>query len=126
MRNVQLRRKDKVLTTFDLYELLIKGDKSKDLMLQAGDVVFVPVTGPLVGVAGNVRRPAIYELTHKNDLEDLFNLAGGIIPTAYTQQIQVERVQKNERQIVIDIDDKNLTRTKEFRLQRRPGEDMSP
>ena len=117
MRNVQLRRKDKVLTTFDLYELLIKGDKSKDLMLQAGDVVFVPVTGPLVGVAGNVRRPAIYELTHKNDLEDLFNLAGGIIPTAYTQQIQVERVQKNERQIVIDIDDKNLTRTKEFRLQ---------
>ncbi len=117
MRNVQLRRKDKVLTTFDLYELLIKGDKSKDLMLQAGDVVFVPVTGPLVGVAGNVRRPAIYELTHKNDLENLFNLAGGIIPTAYTQQIQVERVQKNERQIVIDIDDKNLIGTKEFRLQ---------
>ena len=86
-------------------------------MLQAGDVVFVPVTGPLVGVAGNVRRPAIYELKAKNDLENLFDLAGGIIPTAYTQQIQVERVQKNERQIVVDIDDKNLTRTKEFRLQ---------
>jgi polysaccharide export outer membrane protein len=117
MRNVQVRRKDKVLTTFDLYDLLIKGDKSKDLMLQAGDVVFVPVTGLLVGVAGNVRRPAIYELTHKNDLENLFDLAGGIIPTAYTQQIQVERVQKNERQIVVDIDDKNLTRAKEFHLQ---------
>ncbi len=117
MRNVQLRRKEKLLTVFDLYDLLIKGDKSKDLMLQAGDVVFVPVTGPLVGVAGNVRRPAIYELKARNDLENLFNLAGGIIPTAYTQQIQVERVQKNERQIVVDIDDKNLTRTKEFLLQ---------
>ena len=117
MRNVQLRRKDKVITTFDLYDLLIKGDKSKDFMLQAGDVVFIPVTGPLVGVAGNVRRPAIYELKHTNDLENLFELAGGIIPTAYTQQIQVERVQKNEKQVVIDIDDKNLTRARDFHLQ---------
>ncbi len=117
MRNVQLRRKDKVIALFDLYDLLIKGDKSKDLMLQAGDVIFVPVTGLLVGVAGNVRRPAIYELTHEDDLEKLFRLACGIIPTAYTQQIQVERVQKAERQTVVDIDDKDLTRAKEFRLQ---------
>jgi polysaccharide biosynthesis/export protein len=117
MRNVQLRRKDKIITTFDLYDLLIKGDKSKDSMLQAGDVIFIPVTGSLVGIAGNVKRPAIYELKHANDLENLFELAGGIIPTAYTQQIQVERVQKNERQVVIDIDDKNLTRAKDFHLE---------
>ena len=46
MRNIQLRRKDKVITTFDLYDLLLKGDKSKDTILQPGDVVFVPVAGP--------------------------------------------------------------------------------
>ena len=46
MRNIQLRRKDKIITTFDLYDLLLKGDKSKDTILQAGDVVFVPVAGP--------------------------------------------------------------------------------
>jgi len=46
MRNVQLRRKDKVIQTFDLYDLLLKGDKSKDVILSAGDIVFVPVIGP--------------------------------------------------------------------------------
>jgi polysaccharide export outer membrane protein len=117
MRNIQLKRKDMIISHFDLYDLLLKGDKSKDLTLQAGDVVFVPVTGPVVGVAGNVKRPAIYELKDKNDLSTLFDLAGGIIPTAYIQQIQVERVLKNERQVVIDLDDRNLTKAKGFRLQ---------
>ncbi|MBA4391251.1 MAG: hypothetical protein C0399_09975 [Syntrophus sp. (in: bacteria)] len=116
MRSVQLRRKDKVITVFDLYDLLLKGDKSKDTMLQAGDVIFVPVAGPVVGIAGNVKRPAIYELKGKLDLHTLFDLAGGIIPTAYMQQIQVERIVKNERQIVVDIDDRSLTKAKGFHL----------
>ncbi len=117
MRSVQLRRKDKIITTFDFYDLLLKGDKSKDTMLQAGDVVFVPVQGPLVGVAGNVKRPAIYELRGKYDLETLFDLAGGIIPTAYTQQIQIERIVRNERQVVVDVDDRHLKKAKDTRLQ---------
>ena len=117
MRRVELRRKDKVVTIFDLYDLFLKGDKSHDVVLQAGDVVFVPVTGPLVGIAGNVKRPAIYELKDKFDLQNLFNLAGGIIPSAYTQQLQVERIVKNEKQIVIDINDKNLDKVKHFVIQ---------
>ena len=117
MRRVELRRKDKVVTIFDLYDLFLKGDKSHDVILQAGDVVFVPVTGPLVGIAGNVKRPAIYELKDKFDLQNLFNLAGGIIPSAYTQQLQVERIVKNEKQIVIDINDKNLDKVKQFVIQ---------
>lgn len=117
MRNVQLRRKDKIITALDMYDLLLKGDKSTDTTLQAGDVVFVPVSGPLVGVAGNVRRPAIYELKNASDLYYLFDLAGGIIPTAFTQQIQVERIVKNEKQIIVDIDDKHLDKSKYFKLQ---------
>ena len=116
MRNVQLKRKGKIVTTLDLYDLLLKGDKSKDHVLQAGDVVFVPVTGPLVGIAGNVKRPAIYELREKHDLNTVIELAGGILPTAYTQQIQVERIVKNERQVVIDLDDKRLSSTRDFIL----------
>lgn len=116
LRGIQLKRKGSHVTTFDLYDLLLKGDKSKDAMLQAGDVVFVPVTGPLVGIAGNVRRPAIYELKGRQSLHTVVELAGGILPTAYTQQIQVERVVKNERQVVIDIDDKHLAFSKDFIL----------
>jgi len=117
MRKIQLKRKDQIITTFDLYDLLLKGDKSKDTILQAGDVVFVPVTGPLAGITGNVRRPAIYELREKFDLQHLFELAGGLIPTAYTQQIQIERIVRNEKQIVVDIDDKHLEKAGQFMLQ---------
>lgn len=117
MRDIQLKRKDKVVKTFDLYDLLLKGDKSNDKILDAGDVVFVPVAGSLVGIAGNVKRPAIYELKGRYDLQNLFDLAGGIIPTAYTQQIQVERIIKNEKQVVVDIDDKHLLKAKDFLLQ---------
>ena len=117
MRQIQVRRKDKLLTTFDLYDLLLKGDKSKDVVLQAGDVIFVPVTGPLVGVAGNVKRPAVYELTDRRDLEKLIEYAGGIIPTAYTQQIQVERIVKGEKHVVVDINDKNLEKARDFDVQ---------
>jgi len=117
MRNVQLKRKDKVIATYDLYDLLLKGDKSKDVILQAGDVVFVPVAGPVVGIAGNVKRPAIYELKDKSTLYELFELAGGILPSAYTQQIQIDRIIMNERQVVIDINDKDLSSFKNTFLQ---------
>jgi protein involved in polysaccharide export with SLBB domain len=75
------------------------------------------VTGPLVGVAGNVKRPAVYELTDRHDLERLIEYAGGIIPTAFTQQIQIERIVKGEKQVVVDIDDKHLERASRFSLQ---------
>jgi protein involved in polysaccharide export with SLBB domain len=117
MRRVQLRRQGKTVTTFDLYDLFLKGDKSKDAFLQRDDVIFVPVTGPLVGVAGNVRRPAIYELKEDTSLALLFELAGGVLPSGYTQQIQVSRLQKNERQIVIDVDDKHLQNAQRMLLQ---------
>ena len=117
MRKIQLRRKDRLLTIYDLYDLFLKGDKSKDKILEAGDVIFVPVTGPLAGIAGNVKRPAIYELKDRFDLQHLFELAGGIIPTAYTQQIQIERIVKNEKQIVVDVDDKHLEKAKAVKLQ---------
>ena len=117
MRNIQLKRKDRVIDTLDLYDLLLKGDKSRDVILQAGDIVFVPVIGPYVGVAGNVKRPALYELKDNFSLEYLFELAGGIVPAAYTQQIQVERTVKNEKKIVIDIDDKNIAGAKSVALQ---------
>ncbi len=117
LRNIRLKRNKSTVFVMDFYDLLLKGDKSQDEVLQSGDVVFVPTVGPLVGIAGNVKRPAIYELKGKNDLKNLFKLAGGIIPSAYTQQIQVERIQKNERQVVIDIDDKDLTKSKDVMLQ---------
>lgn len=117
LRKVELKRNNKDIAAMDFYELLLKGDKSKDLRLQNGDVIFVPTVGPIVGIAGNVKRPAVYELKDDNGLAGVLELAGGIIPTAYTQQIQVERVERNERRIVIDINDRESGAVKNFKLQ---------
>src|SRR5208337_4141575 len=39
MRSIELRRGEAVVTRFDLYDLLIRGDKSKDAKLLPGDVI---------------------------------------------------------------------------------------
>ena len=117
IRKIQLKRNDKLISTLDFYDFLLKGDKSKDKVLHSGDVVFIPTTGPLVGIAGNIKRPAIYELKGKSNLLEVIEMAGGLIPSAYTQQIQVERIEVNEREIVLDINDKDLTRSKDIMIQ---------
>jgi len=103
LRSVQLKRKGKIVTTIDFYEFLLKGDTSKDRRLQPGDVVFVPKAATLVAVAGNVKRPAIYELKGDLSLNALVELAGGLAPSAYKQRLQIERSHKHEKQLVLDV-----------------------
>lgn len=92
MRHVQLKRSDKVVTEFDLYDLLLKGDKSKDVALLSGDVIYIPPIGQLVAISGSVNRPAIFETRGKTTLEDLVALAGGLTTTAAGQKVSVERI----------------------------------
>ena len=103
LRNVELLRRGKKIATIDFYNFLLDGDNSQDQRLESGDTIFVPVVGPLVGVAGNVRRPAIYELKGKQSLAEVLKLAGGIVPTAYLQKVQVSRVDRFRRRTVIDL-----------------------
>ena len=62
LRRIELKRQGRLVSRLDLYDLLLKGDTSRDLRLQPGDVLFVPPVGTTVGISGEVRRPAIYEL----------------------------------------------------------------
>lgn len=65
LRNIQLKRSGKLVTKLDLYDLLIRGDSTNDLMLQSGDVVFIPSVENIVTVKGLVRRPSIYKWMNK-------------------------------------------------------------
>lgn len=116
LRRVDLKRGNRTAASIDLYELLTSGDKSSDARLQDSDVVFVHIVGPIVGVAGNVKRPAVYELKDSTDLASALKLAGGTIPTAFTQRIQVERIQDNRKKIVMDIDASEEATAKSFML----------
>ncbi|MGH7668583.1 MAG: SLBB domain-containing protein [Gemmatimonadaceae bacterium] len=92
MRSVQLVRGGKTIDTLDVYDYLLAGGTAKDLRLQSGDIVFVPVRGGQVRVAGAVMRPATYELTPGEALPDALKMAGGFRATADRRAIQIERV----------------------------------
>jgi len=92
MRDAQLKRGGKVVTTFDLYDLLLRGDKSKDVVLQPEDVIYVAATGPQVAMGGQVNVPAVYELKTETELSDAIWLAGGLNNTAYGDKVYIEHI----------------------------------
>ncbi len=92
MRSVQLVRGGKTIDTLDVYDYLLAGGTGKDLRLQSGDIVFVPVRGGRVRVAGGVMRPATYELKPGETLPDALRMAGGFRATADRRAIRIERV----------------------------------
>ena len=96
MRDIQVKRDGKTIVSFDLYDLLIKGDKTKDIRLMPEDVIFIPPTGPLAGISGDVRTPAIYELKGDLDIAGLIELAGGLNDIAFKGRLQIERIENGK------------------------------
>ena len=103
MRNIQLKRGNQIVTTFDLYDMLVKGDKSSDLTLRDGDVIYIPEVGPLVALTGNVKQPAIFELKGNANLADVVSWAGGFDSAAETKQVIVEKNVDNKYKTVIEL-----------------------
>ncbi len=104
MRCIRLLRGDREVGVVDLYEFLLTGKRTRDYRLVAGDTLFIPVAGKRVGVRGEVRRPALYELLPGETLAELVEMAGGIEPSTYLRHLQIERIQEHERRIVLDLD----------------------
>ncbi len=104
LRKIQLVRNGEIVSTMDFYDFFLGGDRSRDARLQSGDTILVPVVGPLVGVAGAVRRPAIYELKEGESLADVLKMAGGTISSAYLKRIQIERIDPIHGQTAMDAD----------------------
>ena len=103
LRKIQINRGGKPVETVDLYDFFLKGDKGKDIRLQPGDTILVPVIGPVAGIAGNVRRPGIYELKGERHLKELLALADGINPSGYLQRVQLYRVEAHDKKVVTDF-----------------------
>ena len=104
LRNIQLKRKGKVVAELDLYKLLMKGDMSNDVRVQAADVIYIPTVGSLVSVSGQVLRPAIYELKGGERVEDLIQLAGGMGEKAFAGSARIERIGGDGFMTALDLD----------------------
>lgn len=89
LREIKLIRNDGDVFSFDLYDLLINGDRSKDLTIQAGDTILIGAAKQFVQIGGAVKRPAIYELLEEETIEDIVNFALGFKQTAIQSNISV-------------------------------------
>jgi polysaccharide export outer membrane protein len=110
MRNIQLKRSGKVVTTLDLYDLLIFGDKTHDAPLLPGDVIYIPPVGPQVALAGSVNTPAIYELKGLETVGDLIAMAGGLTAMAAKNDAQLDRTDRagNRRTVLLSLNAEGL------------------
>jgi protein involved in polysaccharide export with SLBB domain len=102
-RHIELRRAGTVVTDFDLYSLLVHGDKSKDVTLQNGDVLFIPPVGPQVALTGSVKHPAIYELRASDALAEALADAGGASVVAAQARISIERTDEHRDRYAMEV-----------------------
>ena len=95
LRNIKLIRNNGETFNFDLYKLLIEGDRSDDITIEAGDVILISQAEQFIKINGAVIRPAIYEVTSSETLDDLINFALGFKDIANKSNISLDVLDLN-------------------------------
>ena len=114
MRSIELRRDGKLVTQIDLYDFITKGDKSRDVALLPGDVIFIPQAGPRVAVLGAFDEVAIFETKAPGQtVGEVLAYGGGVAPIATVRKALLERVNpavKSSREVLdLALDNTGLT-----------------
>jgi len=104
LRALKHYRGKQLIEEVDAYDLLLRGVGSDAKRLENGDSLMVPPVGKEVTVSGMVRRPAIYELHEETSLADAIELAGGILPAAALQHVELQRLQAHEKRTMQTIE----------------------
>ena len=117
LRNIQLKRNGRIISTFDFYDLLLKGDTSNDARLMQGDVIFIPPITKTVGIDGEVGRSAIYELKENETLGDLIKYAGNLKPKADVFSAELKRVDPSKNGFSLTQVDLKNTSQDSFELK---------
>ena len=103
LRDIQLRRNGQTITHFDLYDLLIFGDMSKDAPLLPGDVIYIPPVGPQVAISGERPRSRHLRTQRCHFREQALQFAGGLSSTASLLRASLERLDAHTSRTVIDV-----------------------
>jgi protein involved in polysaccharide export with SLBB domain len=99
LRNINLKRSNGEVFIFDLYELLINGDRKNDITIESGDVIVVGGADQFVQIKGEVNRPSIYEVLETDSLNDIVNFALGFSPRANTKNIKITKLENDAKRV---------------------------
>jgi protein involved in polysaccharide export with SLBB domain len=103
MRRIEVKRGSSVVTELDLYDFLLNGNKSKDIPLLPGDVIYVLPAGPRVALTGSVSQPAIFEIRRGETVGDILAMAGGLTSLATMESGELERIDSSGARHVIEV-----------------------
>jgi protein involved in polysaccharide export with SLBB domain len=104
LRILRQYRGKQLVREIDLYDFLLHGVRSNADRLMPGDTIMVPPVGSQVSIEGMVHRPAIYELNGERGLNEVLDLAGGVLASASLKQINVERLESHERHTMLTLE----------------------
>lgn len=105
LRGIELRRGGKKIVDFDMYDLILHGDKSKDVALLPGDVIYIPPVGPQVAISGSVKTPAIYEMKPgtTTTVGEALELSAGLTNVAAGDKLRLERVDQHQLRSITEV-----------------------
>jgi protein involved in polysaccharide export with SLBB domain len=103
MRHIEVKRGTSVVTELDLYSFLLNGDKSKDIPLLPGDVIYDPPAGPRIALTGSVSQPAVFEIRSGETVGDILGMAGGLTSLATLGSGELERIDSSGGRHVIEV-----------------------
>jgi protein involved in polysaccharide export with SLBB domain len=102
-RQIELRRGNQRVAALDLYDVLLRGDRSADATLQGEDVIHVGPIGVQVGLIGSVNKPAVFELKPAELLGDVLAMAGGFSAVADTSRVAIERLDERSTVRIVEV-----------------------
>ena len=104
LRDIKLIRNNGSVFSFDLYDLLIRGDRSNDLTLEAGDTILIGAASQFVEIRGSVNRPAIYEILEDEKISDIVDFALGFKQIANKSNIAISYLDLNNAALTSKTD----------------------
>ena len=99
-RDIQLVRGGKTLVTFDLYDFLLKGNLSNNLLLQDDDVIRIPAFSKRVALKGAVKKQALFDVKEPERASTVIGYAGGLSDVAFKELIRIKRLGTQSREVL--------------------------
>jgi protein involved in polysaccharide export with SLBB domain len=110
-RQIELVRNGKVISNFDIYDFLLKGDLTKNILLQDQDIIKVAPYHKRVTVIGAIKKPAIFDLKPSENLQDVISYAGSFADNSMKDFVRIKRM-GNSQMEMLTIFSKNNSITK--------------
>ncbi|SVB57682.1 uncharacterized protein METZ01_LOCUS210536, partial [marine metagenome] len=120
LRNIEVKRNGKIIQTFDFYDLVLKGDTSKDIRLEQGDTIFIPLRNSSARIAGTIPRNGLYEFKEGETIQDLINFGGGVGPSS---KIELSRVSESSGKRGLTFVD--VTDSSQLEVELRGGDQIN-